>query len=119
MLAPKKTEYCEVREHRKLKQLAEFYCVVESKFYCKMCAKNHKSHINDQNVYEVANEIQESLTLLKHIFHVKRSNVMGRLNKHQAELEEYFHAFYSILDAKREEVLRQEYHLREVMAQQD
>jgi hypothetical protein len=109
-LKPKKMNMCKRHKNSPV----EFYCDLSGDFFCKLCAKQHRGH-DDHSIHETAAEVQESLTGLKHLYLTKRSHVMNRLAGHQRKLEEYFELFYSVLDAQRAKVLKEEYFLRDMM----
>ena len=109
-IKPKQTQNC--KKHRSVP--VEFYCEVSHDFYCKLCCKDHLGH-DDISINEVASEIQNSLTGLKHIYMTKRMHVLDRLSTHQSKVESFFEIYYELLDTLRKKVLEDEYELRDKM----
>lgn len=63
----------------------------------------------------VADEMQNSLNELKHIYLTKRTHIIDRLVKHQDKMETFFKIYYDCLDKQRQKVLGPEYELRRQM----
>lgn len=99
-IRPKKPQVCKI--HRTTP--VEFYCEISGDFYCKLCTKDHNGH-DDQCVMDIASEIQNSLTGLKHIYLTKRMHVLDRLANHQNKMEQFFEIFYETLDSSRTKAL--------------
>jgi hypothetical protein len=74
---PKKMQIC--KKHRSMP--IEFVCNISEEFYCRMCGPSHEGH-DDHSMSVHANEVQKSITTLKHLYLTKRTHVIDRLNDH-------------------------------------
>lgn len=100
-IRPKKEQFC--KRHRQTP--IEFFCLINSEFYCRLCATDHEGH-GDECVQEAASDVQLELNQLKHLYLVKKANLMDRLQGHQKKMEDFFNVFYQVLDTERNKVLQ-------------
>ena len=64
---------------------------------------------------DIASEVQNNLTDLKHLYLTKRTYLLDRLISQQHKVESFFKLFYETLDSERKKVLAKEYSLRNQM----
>jgi hypothetical protein len=64
------------RKHRDTP--VEFYSEVQNTFFCRRCAKDFAGH-DVKCISDIASDVQNSLTGLKHLYLTKRTYLLDRL----------------------------------------
>jgi hypothetical protein len=91
------------------------YCnEISGNFYCKTCRSKYQGQ-DDKVLSSICRDIQTTLSELKSNYMVKKQTLVTKLDRNQKSMEELFNYYYNTLDSIRNEILAEEYKLRDKM----